>query len=363
MARAPAWVAAASLLVLAAGDADKGRELFRSLGCVVCHSVDGVGGGYAPDLAKRIGREQPPLGMAAGVWNRGVFMWALIEKKRLALPEPTEQDLADLYAYFYSARYFDKPGEAARGRQVFSWQQCAVCHPVAETPGAVAPAVPSWPPVADAIGLVERMWDAADQMREAMARKKLPWPTLTAQQASDLYAFASSLSTSRQRAGEIPPPAGLPGEKLFLMRNCAACHKGPRSLAGKFSAQTLTDLAVAIWNHAPLMGRRPALGYGEMRQIAGYLWTLQIVEPTGDPARGERVYQLRGCGACHGRPVSGAPTLTGRRLKPFTLMASLWRRGPHMHKKLAEAGRRWPQLSALELADLAAYLARGAVVH
>lgn len=37
-------------LVLPQMDAAKGRELFASKGCVVCHSVNGVGGEDAPAL-------------------------------------------------------------------------------------------------------------------------------------------------------------------------------------------------------------------------------------------------------------------------------------------------------------------------
>ena len=50
------------------GDARRGEELFRSQGCVQCHSVNGKGGTAAPDLAKRIDRNYTPTVMASLMW-------------------------------------------------------------------------------------------------------------------------------------------------------------------------------------------------------------------------------------------------------------------------------------------------------
>lgn len=363
MVRAAGLLLGASLFYLGAlqtaGDADRGRELFRLRGCVVCHSVDGKGGGYAPDLARRIAREQPPLGMAAEMWNRGLIMLDMLRKKRLELPEVGEQDLADLYAYFYSARYFDRPGEAGRGKQLLREKGCLQCHSLNGAGGGQGPAVSEWPPVAEPIALVERMWNASSEMRQAMLRLKIGWPELTAQQVADLHAAATA-SAPRQPAGEIPPPTSQPGARLFGMRNCAGCHKGSHALGGRFSGYTLLELATLMWNRAPEMSRRTSLGYGELRQILAYLWTLQITQPAGSASRGQQCYRAKGCIRCHGKPLSGAPTLSGRHMDPFALMASLWRRGPRMRDKLRESNMSWPVLSIGELADLGAYLDREA---
>lgn len=50
-------------------DAAKGRELFITKGCVICHSVNGVGGKAAPVLDAPIGEMVvDPLDFAARVW-------------------------------------------------------------------------------------------------------------------------------------------------------------------------------------------------------------------------------------------------------------------------------------------------------
>ena len=43
---------------------------------------------------------------------------------------------ADLFAYFYSARFFEKPGDAARGKRAFAVRGCSNCHGLTE--GAAA---------------------------------------------------------------------------------------------------------------------------------------------------------------------------------------------------------------------------------
>lgn len=361
-----AWWAAVCLLAvpfcaaaqMLAGDADSGRARFRSLGCIACHSVDGEGGGYAPDLARRIGRETSPAGMAAQFWNRSPFMWRMIRARRFVLPELEAQDFADLYAYFYSARFFDRAPDASRGRRVFFEKQCVVCHAPSST-GARAPAPEEFPPAPDAIALLERMWSACAVMSEDLARKRVPWPELTSQQAADLAAWLIELSARKPLAGELPAPSSQPGQRLFQQKGCQACHSGARAFEARFSGRTQLELAVSIWNHAPEMRRRPPLGYGEMRQLVAWLWTLQVPVPQGDAARGAATFTQKGCASCHQRSlVTGAPRLTARRWDPFALMAHLWRQGPDMHDKLTESRRPWPTLTPSDVSDLLAFLNR-----
>lgn len=346
--------AAAQIL---AGDADRGRARFRSLGCIACHSVDGAGGGYAPDLAKRIGRETNPAGMAAQLWNRSPFMWRMIRARRFVLPELDAQDFADLYAYFYSANFFDRDPDASRGRRVFLEKQCGLCHSSA-SPAARAPAPEEFPPAPDAIALLERMWSACAIMSEDLARKRVPWPELTSQQAADLAAWVLELSARKLLAGELPAPSAQPGERVFRQKGCQACHSGAHALQGRFTGRTLLDLAVAMWNHAPAMRRRPTLDYGEMRQLVAWLWTLQIPVPKGDAARGAANFTQKGCASCHQRSLTGAPRLTARRWDPFALMTHVWRQGPDMHDKLTESRRPWPRLTPSDVSDLLAFLNR-----
>ncbi len=326
--------------------------------------MDGQGGGYAPDLAKRIGRDQTPSAVVAMLWNRGPGMWAAMQKKGVPIPRLNQQQAADLYAYFYSARYFEKPGDPTRGAEVFRHKRCAECHGVGSQVAAAARPIASWRPLADPIALAEQMWSRASEMKQAYAQKKIEWPEFTTQELNDLSAWLMSLPESRGRAGEFAPDTPQSGERLFQEKGCRKCHTGVRSLAGYYTGRTLVDLAAAMWNHAPAMGRRPpAAGYGEIRRLVGYLWSLQILDPPGNAARGKKVFASKNCASCHGQPLSAAPALAGRGLDSFSLIAALWQCGPHMLKRVQQNKAPWPRFSGSEVPDLIAYLSGPPPAH
>ena len=81
-------------------DARRGRKLFGSKGCVICHEINGVGGGSAPKLdAKKTITQVDPFGFAAKMWLGAAKMSELQKKElgyRIFL---TGQDLADLAAF------------------------------------------------------------------------------------------------------------------------------------------------------------------------------------------------------------------------------------------------------------------------
>lgn len=61
---------AASNQVQRIGNAEKGRQLFIEKGCVICHSVNGVGGKAAPPLDAQTQNDIPdPVGFAARMWR------------------------------------------------------------------------------------------------------------------------------------------------------------------------------------------------------------------------------------------------------------------------------------------------------
>src|SRR5664280_1233261 len=100
------------------GDARRGEQLFESERCIQCHSVRSQGGTLAPDLAKRIDRNYTPSVMASLMWNHAPDMWAAMKKQGIVKSTLSPESAADLFAYFVSARYFEKPGDAGRGKQV-----------------------------------------------------------------------------------------------------------------------------------------------------------------------------------------------------------------------------------------------------
>jgi cytochrome c len=100
-------------LMMPTMDAERGRKLFASKGCVVCHSVNGVGGEHAPLLdAATMPLPMNPFEFAARMWRGAEAMMAL---QREELGEPitlTGQELADIIAFVHDAEEQKKFTEA-----------------------------------------------------------------------------------------------------------------------------------------------------------------------------------------------------------------------------------------------------------
>ncbi len=84
-------------------DPSRGRVLFASKGCVVCHSVNGIGGGDAPALdASSMPSMMNPFEFAARMW-RGAEAMVTLQREELGEPiELSGQELADITAFVHS---------------------------------------------------------------------------------------------------------------------------------------------------------------------------------------------------------------------------------------------------------------------
>lgn len=81
-------------------DAERGRKLFVQKACVVCHSVNGVGGTIGPALdATEPAGVFDPLDFAARIWQGAAAMVALQEAELGYQIELTGGDIADLAAF------------------------------------------------------------------------------------------------------------------------------------------------------------------------------------------------------------------------------------------------------------------------
>lgn len=92
-----------SMLDMPMMDAARGRTLFASKGCVVCHSVNGVGGTDAPALdANTMQGPMNPFEFAARMWRGAEAMIAMQQSELGYQIELTGQDLADIIAFVHS---------------------------------------------------------------------------------------------------------------------------------------------------------------------------------------------------------------------------------------------------------------------
>ena len=91
-------------LILPRFDAALGRELFASKGCVVCHSVNGIGGEDAqPFAAENMDEVMNPFEFAARMWRGAPFMIELQEEELGAQIELTGEELAAIIAFVHDA--------------------------------------------------------------------------------------------------------------------------------------------------------------------------------------------------------------------------------------------------------------------
>jgi len=91
----------------------RGRMLFGSTGCVVCHSINGVGGTDAPPLdASTMPGPMNPFDFVARMWRGAPAMIAMQNAELGHQIQFTGQDLADIVAFAHDATEQAKFSEA-----------------------------------------------------------------------------------------------------------------------------------------------------------------------------------------------------------------------------------------------------------
>jgi mono/diheme cytochrome c family protein len=222
---------------------------------------------------------------------------------------------------------------------------------------AAAPPVAKWESLADPVVLAQQMWNHGGKMRAEFAKRKLAWSTITAQELTDMLVYLQNLPETRNLAANFAFPPSDTGEKLFVSKGCAGCHTGNRALEALLKNQTLTDIAVDMWNHQPSMkDPPPELSQEEMRQILSYIWARQYFRGNGNAERGKKVFTEKSCATCH--VDGGAPKLGKGKdaYSDITLVAALWDHGPQMLEMMKQKKIAWPRFTAAQMSDLIAYL-------
>ena len=341
-------------------DSTRGSQLFMSQGCSECHSLNGAGGKVGPDLGRLADLGFTPATLAATMWNHAPTMWNAFQQRNLKPAALEEQQAADLFAFFYSLRFFEEPGDASRGKALFTERKCAECHGITDTKMPGAPPVEDWRATENPLGLVGTALNHAEGMQAQLARSNIKLQPMSGQNLADLLVYV-------RHAASRPAPEGVyritsvdEGKALFNSKGCDKCH-GPSTnfLSKGLGGKTLTDLAADMWNH----GLDKKLGNTtfeprQMQEIAGYVWTERSRANDGSASRGSRVFASKKCATCHDNAASGAPALKAA-TTPFSgamMVSVLTRHGPTMLDRMREKKLAWPRFSGTEMSDLIAYL-------
>lgn len=345
-------------------DSARGGQLFQTLACVQCHAVNGTGraGATAPDLGRMIDRGFTAATLAATMWNHAPGMWAAMHDRQITAGELDEQAARDLMAFFYAARFFEKPGDAGRGKHAFESLGCSGCHGLTSSPNANAKPVSQWQGLADPIALADAMWNHRAEMQAGAASKGVSFPQLSAQDLTDMLVYLRNLPATRQEAGVFRIESSSAGDSVFQSSGCAKCHQSIGSLAEKVQGETLTEIAAGMWNHAPRMAAAGApavqLTPDQMRTLVDAFWAANFFEDSGRPTTGSKVFASKNCTVCHNDASSGAPHLPmqGREFNGASMVSVLWRHGPRMLDQMKAKGLAWPRFDGTQMADLIAYL-------
>jgi mono/diheme cytochrome c family protein len=342
------------------GDSRRGEKVFENQQCIRCHAVNGRGGKMGLDLGRSVSRSYTPARLASTMWNHAPVMWSAIEAGGIKMPRLAPKDAADLFAFFYSTRFFDSPGDATRGKATFGAAQCGQCHGITASRAEGAIPVAKWESLGDPVLLVQQMWNHSYRMRMAFARQKLEWQQLTSEQLNDILTYLRTLPETQHLVSRFSNTSGDNGHRIFESKGCVNCHVGKLALEHRLRNMTLTDIAVDMWNHAPRMAQQvPTLTADEMRQLLSFLWMRQFVAAEGNLADGKRVFAERRCSECHYGGTNGAPQLSGqaRRYSEVSVISAIWGHGPQMLNRMKQAKIPWPQFAnPQELVDLLAYL-------
>ena len=188
------------------GDSRRGAKVFENQQCIHCHAVNGRGGKMGLDLGRSVSRSYTPARLASTMWNHAPVMWSAIEAGGIRMPRLAPKDAADLFAFFYSTRFFDSPGDATRGKATFGSAQCGQCHGITASRAEGATPVAKWESLGDPVLLVQQMWNHSYRMRMAFARQKLEWQQLTSEQLNDILTY-------------LRTPAGDPAPGLALLQH------------------------------------------------------------------------------------------------------------------------------------------------
>lgn len=336
-------------------DSVRGDRVYETQGCVDCHRLRGRGGTAGPDLGRAIGRARNPEDLAATMWNHAPVMWASIRSRGGTPADLNPQAAADLFAAFYSARYFETPGDAARGKRLFSEKYCSQCHGLTSSPNPKAAPVSQWRELSDPVSLVGAMWRHSPQMRSELAAQRKSWPALSGQDLADLEVYLRSQSAARNEAVAFRISAPGSGDRLFESKGCAGCHNAKQRA---LTRTTLTGAAAAMWNHARILRyESPQVDETEMRGLVSYAWAKPYFEPNGSAAHGRQVFSAKKCVSCHAAGGPG-PDLKARagEFSGISILSSLWRHGPSMLRQMTEKNIPWPVFRPGEMADVLAFL-------
>jgi mono/diheme cytochrome c family protein len=360
------------------GDPKAGTRVFFDKGCARCHAVLGEGGRSAPDLARSPAGYLSAAELVSAMWNHAPAMWQKMRLEHVEPPKFTAAEMTNLFAFLYSIRSLDEPGDPQRGRTLLEERKCLNCHSISGQGGGGGPDLRQWASYRNPVSWVQAMWNHGTAMQAMMTQRGLGWPQFQGSDMADLIAYVRTLAAKSGPRTALKQADPEDGRRVFLQKRCDACHairgagstRGP-DLGSRSLPRTLGQFAGTMWNHAPAMWSsmraqgvtRPHFSNQEMAGLIAYLFTQRYFEASGKSDRGQRLFAEKGCAGCHA-PGGPAPSLARWRggASPVAIATALWNHGPLMFASMQQRQFAWPRFGPGEVVDMMEFLNVGVPV-
>lgn len=353
-------------------DLFQGRKVFEDKYCSQCHSIFENEEKIGPrlDTAQFYGSF---LDIFSILWNHAPAMAVHMRREGLPNIQFSTPELNQLVSFLYMMPYLGKPGDPAKGEILLN-NICFNCHSLAGRGKKGGIALDTMAAYQSQIVLIQRMWNHGPVMRSQMLTTGIQMPLFSGNDMIDLIAALTKgqkerkLTTITLGVGDVAN-----GQKLFKEKNCTKCHSifgkggkiGP-DLGDAISQSSVTELTALLWNHSPRMQERmaelklpyPYFSETEMSDLIVFLYSLNYEDKTGDPVKGEKVFDQNNCADCHFESEEDKQKYIAK-IKmdnPNQFAAHLWNHLPTMEETMVSQAVPWPELSGQELRDILAYL-------
>ena len=169
------------------GSPANGKNLFDKKGCSSCHSVGGESK-RGPDLGEvEIPRSLSQ--MASLMWNHFPQMQEVMADAGIEQQKLSSQEMADVVAYLFAVRYYDRPGSVEKGKEIFMKKHCVRCHHRGDIGGAVGPRLDPLKGRASPIFMAQAMWNHGPTMLARLTQMGIAWPSISLEEMVDLIEF------------------------------------------------------------------------------------------------------------------------------------------------------------------------------
>lgn len=373
-ASAPSWCGTKAEYFPA--DPLDGASLFTEKECDRCHAIEGHGGSFGPDLASS-DFNRSLLDIVSLMWNHSPQMIDMMNDLRVVSPKLTGEQITKLAAYVFYIDYFDRPGDIAEGKRVFSRKGCENCHRVAGIGRRIGPDLSPIRKYVSPIFLAQEMWNHGPQIKRKMDDLGINWPKFEGEEISNLLAFLrdASQDTTSERIFMLPGNPRI-GEELFTSKKCSTCHRvgntgtmiGPDLTQSEFH-KSVTSVAAMMWNHGPSIWHKmdevgvktPTFENNEMADLIAYLYFLRFQEKKADTKRGEMLFSQKGCQKCHHfgeQAVEGSVSLSlyDPEVSAVDIAAKMWNHAASMAANITQKKLEWPRLYDGDLHDIIGYI-------